>query len=73
MTKEQLFQAAKTYFMEIEQDRKALLKLYPQLEKKHFRMSAKGRKNISKGIKEYWKNKKEMEKKENGKKSQPKS
>ena len=57
MTKHDLFNAAKAYYLEIEQDRKALLKLYPELEKKKFKMSDKGRKNISKGLRKYWRDK----------------
>jgi len=68
MTKQELFQAAKTYFEEIEQDRKALIKMYPQLEKKKYRMSDEGRKNISMGIRAYHRDKKAAEK-ANGKKS----
>ena len=68
MTKQALFQAAKTYFLEIEQDRKALIKLYPELEKKKFKMSDEGRKNISMGVRAYHRDKKAAEK-ANGKKS----
>jgi len=68
MTKEQLFQTAKSYFLEIEQDRKALIKMYPQLEKKKYKMSDKGRRNISMGIRAYHRDKKAAEK-ANGKKS----
>lgn len=68
MTKEELFQGAKAYYLDIQRDMRMLEKLYPELKKKQFKMSDKGRKNISKGIREYWKNKKAQEK-VNGKKS----
>lgn len=63
MTKEELFQGARAYYLDIQRDIRMLEKMYPQLKKNQFKMSAKGRRNISKGIRAYWKNKKAQEKK----------
>lgn len=68
MTKEELFQSAKSYYLEIQRDMKVLEKLYPELKKKQFKMSDKGRKNISAGMRAYYRDKKAAEK-ANGKKS----
>lgn len=66
MTKEELFQGAKAYYLDIQRDMKMLEKMYPQLKKQTFRMSDKGRKNISAGMRAYYRDKKAAEKK-NGK------
>lgn len=68
MNKTDFFNAAKAYYLEIEQDRKALLKLYPELEEKKYKMSDEGRKNISRGMRAFYRDKKAAEKK-NGKDS----
>jgi len=63
MTKEELFQGAKAYYLDIQRDIKMLEKMYPQLKKHQFRMSAKGRRNISMGMRAYYRDKKAQEKK----------
>lgn len=68
MTKQELFQGAKAYYLDIQRDMKMLEKMYPELAKKKSKMSDKGRRNISMGMRAYFRDKKAAEK-TNGKKS----